>query len=140
MNVLFLCTGNSCRSQMTEGLVRQLHQEIFPWSAGVEVANLNEHAVAVMREVGVDISRQFPKHIEELPPLYFDYVITLCDDASSRCPLFPGAGKIIHRPFPDPPRLTSCLDRPADLLNVYRDVRDQIGDFVRGMPQNLLLL
>ena len=136
--VLFLCTGNSCRSQMAEGWARQLHPGKFEVSsAGVSPSGLNADAVRVMAEVGVDISGQRSKHVDELTGKTFDYVVTVCDGARESCPVFPGAGKIVHRSFDDPPRIARDATSEEARLMPYRRVRDEIRDFVAAFPQNL---
>ncbi|RME47932.1 MAG: arsenate reductase ArsC, partial [Deltaproteobacteria bacterium] len=106
MKVLFLCTGNSCRSQMAEGWTRHLWGgKIEAWSAGIETHGLNPQAVRVMAEAGVDISGQRSKRIEDVEGIAFDYVITVCDDAHESCPHFPGHTRVLHHAFDDPPRL-----------------------------------
>ena len=136
ISVLFLCTGNSCRSQMAEGWARHLHSEIIePYSAGIERHGLNPAAVRVMAEVGVDISGQRSKLVEELPAIPFDYVITLCGHAHETCPYFPG--KIIHHGFPDPPQLAKNAATEEESLQAYRTVRDQIRQFIESLPQSL---
>ncbi len=127
--ILFLCTGNSCRSQMAEGWARHLKGgEIEAWSAGLVRHGLNPFAVQIMAEAGVDISRQVSKTIGELPEVAFDYVITLCDHASESCPYFPG--RIIHHGFQDPPTLAATAQNAEENLACYRQVRDQIRDFI----------
>src|SRR5688500_2687573 len=102
LKVLFLCTGNSCRSQMAEGWARHLHGDaIDAYSAGVEPHGMNERAVRVMREAGVDISKQHSKHVDELTGVPFDYVVTVCDHANETCPVFPGKTKRLHVGFDD---------------------------------------
>lgn len=134
--ILFLCTGNSCRSQIAEGWARYLRGELIePWSAGLVKQGVNPYAVKVMAEAGVDISGQISKTIEELPDLTFDYVITLCDHARESCPYFPGT--IVHRGFTDPPTLAAGAAREETKLDAYRMVRDQIRDFITTMPKNL---
>jgi arsenate reductase (thioredoxin) len=104
LKILFLCTGNTCRSQMAEGLARHLKSEhIEPYSAGVDPGALNSRAVKSMAKIGIDISGSTPKTIESLSHIIFDYVITLCDHANESCPLFPGKTKKLHRGFEDPP-------------------------------------
>ena len=106
LKILFLCTGNSCRSQMAEGWARQLKSAtIEAFSAGIEPHGLNLLAVKVMAEAGVDISGQRSKHVDELKDVAFDYVVTVCDNAHESCPLFPGKIKVVHVGFDDPPRL-----------------------------------
>ena len=136
LSILFLCTGNSCRSQMAEGWARHLkNAAIEPFSAGIERHGLNPLAVRVMAEVGVDISGQRSQLLEELPRTVFDYVITLCDHAHETCPYFPG--RIIHRGFPDPPLLAQEASSEAGVLQAYRTVRDQIRAFVETLPESL---
>jgi arsenate reductase (thioredoxin) len=138
LKVLFLCTGNSCRSQMAEGFARALKSgQIEPYSAGVETHGLNPRAVQVMREAGVDISRNHSKHVDELKDIRFDYVITVCDHASEACPVFPGKTKVIHVGFDDPPRLARDARSEEEALSHYRRVRDQIRDFIQTLPQGL---
>ncbi len=135
LKVLFLCTGNSCRSQMAEGWARALKGDIIePYSAGLEAHGLNPRAVQVMAEAGVDISAQRSKTVDALPDVPFDYVVTVCDQAAEACPLFPGQAKVIHRGFTDPARATGSEE---EILAVFRRVRDEIRDFVGGMPDNL---
>ena len=134
--ILFLCTGNSCRSQMAEGWARRLRGEVVaPYSAGIERHGLNPYAVRVMAEAGVDISRQHSKLTTELPIVAFDFVITLCGHARETCPYFPG--KTIHHGFPDPPELAKTATTEEEILAAYRTVRDQIRDFVQTLPQSL---
>ena len=134
--ILFLCTGNSCRSQMAEGWVRHLKVDMIePYSAGIEKHGLNPLAVRVMADAGVDISRQQSKLIDELPSIPFDYVVTLCDHAHESCPYFPG--RIIHRGFPDPPQLAKGATSEESILQAYRSVRDLIRDYVETLPDSL---
>ncbi len=138
MKVLFLCTGNSCRSQMAEGWARKFKGDVIEaYSAGIEKHGINPHAVRVMAEVGVDISRQTSKTPEELGPVPFDYVVTVCGDANERCPIFPGKAKVVQVSFDDPPRLTKHLPDGEEKLAVYRRVRDVIRDFVKTLPEGL---
>ena len=137
ISILFLCTGNSCRSQMAEGWVRHLRADtIEPYSAGIERHGLNPSAVRVMAEVGVDISGHRSKLVEELPGITLDYVITLCGHAHETCPYFPG--KIIHHGFPDPPQLAKHATSEEESLQAYRTVRDQIRQYIETLPQSLL--
>ncbi len=137
--ILFLCTGNSCRSQMAEGWTRHLKDDVLDvCSAGIEKHGLNPLAVKVMAEVGVDISRQRSKTIEDLAVKEFDYVITVCDHAHESCPLFPGKARIIHRGFDDPPRLAADAKNEEEALDHYRRVRDEIGDFVKQLGSSVL--
>lgn len=136
ITILFLCTGNSCRSQMAEGWARHLRADaIDPYSAGIERHGLNPYAVRVMAEVGVDIGGQQSKLVEELPVIPFDYVITLCGHAHETCPYFPG--RIIHHGFPDPPQLAKNASSEEEILQAFRTVRDQIRQFIETFPQSL---
>lgn len=142
IRLLFLCTGNSCRSQMAEGWTRYLNGDrIEVFSAGTETHGLNESAVMVMGEAGVDISGHQSKHLDELDDLRFDYIVTVCDQARESCPIFEGGGRMIHVGFADPPALAESVakrggDRQAQ-LDCYRQVRDQIRAFVASLPESL---
>jgi len=139
LKILFLCTGNSCRSQMAEGWARHLKGDIIePYSAGVETHGLNQNAVRVMAEVGVDISSHRSKHVSELMNIPFDYVITVCSHADKNCPVFPGPVKKIHRGFDDPPFLARNAATDEDALDIYRRVRDEIKEFVQELPDAAL--
>ena len=136
--ILFLCTGNSCRSQMAEGFARAgKSAQIEPYSAGVESHGLNPLAVKVMREVGVDISGQSSKLLDELKNVTFDYVVTVCDHASQACPIFPGKVKVVHVGFDDPPRLAKGAKTEEEALGHYRRVRDEIKSFIDTLPEGL---
>jgi arsenate reductase len=138
LKLLFLCTGNSCRSQMAEGWARHLKgREIEAYSAGIEAYGLNPLAIQVMAEAGVDISGQRSKRVEELAGIQFDYVVTVCSHAHGRCPVFPGKAKIVHVGFDDPPRLAERAFTEAEKLEPYRRVRDEIRDFVMRLPDAL---
>ncbi|HVT30480.1 MAG TPA: arsenate reductase ArsC [Lacipirellulaceae bacterium] len=133
--VLFLCTGNSCRSQMAEGWARHLWPDaIAAYSAGVKPTKLNADAVRVMAEVGIDISRQCSKHIDDLRDVAFDYVVAVCDGAYESCPVFPGCANVVRHSFDDPPQLTETITDENDRLAVYRRVRDEIRAFVYKLP------
>jgi arsenate reductase len=135
LKVLFLCTGNSCRSQMAEGWARALKGDLVePYSAGIEKHGMNPHALKVMAEAGVDISRQFSKTPNELGPVELDYVVTVCGHADENCPVFPGRTKVVHVGFEDPPKLTKHLPDGEEKLAVYRRVRDDIRAFVDTLP------
>lgn len=137
-SVLFICTGNSCRSQMAEGWARHLKANILkPYSAGVENHGLDPLAVQVMAEKGIDISKQQSKLINELEKKEFDYVVTICNDANERCPIFPGKTKRVHHGFDNPPRLAKSTKTKEEALLIYRRVRDEIKDFINAMPDNL---
>lgn len=138
LKILFLCTGNSCRSQMAEGWARHLKSSVVQaWSAGIETHGMNPNAVRVMAEAGVDISDQHSKHLDELRDIEFDWVVTVCDNANERCPVFPGAVKRYHISFDDPPRLAKTAKTEEEALGYYRRVRDKIRDFVGQLPDNL---
>ncbi|MEW6290150.1 MAG: arsenate reductase ArsC [Thermodesulfobacteriota bacterium] len=132
--VLFLCTGNSCRSQMAEGWARQLRgDEIIACSAGIETHGLNPLAVRVMAEAGVDISGQKSKLMAELPRQSFDLVITVCGHADENCPFFPGPTRVVHHGFDDPPKLAAAAASEEEALGHYRRVRDEIRDFIKAL-------
>jgi len=136
--ILFLCTGNSCRSQMAEGWARQLKGDsIEPYSAGVEPHGMNPLAIKVMGEAGVDISGQRSKHVDELRAVPFDYVVTVCDHANETCPVFPGPVKRVHAGFDDPPRLARNAKTEGEALAHYRRVRDEIRAFVSHIENRL---
>ena len=138
IKVLFLCTGNSCRSQMAEGWARRLKADLLePYSAGIEKHGMNPHAVKVMAEAGVDLSQHCSKTLEELGPLQFDYVVTVCGHAHEHCPWFPGKAKVVHVGFEDPPKLTKEMPDGEAKLAVYRRVRDEIRRFVETLPSAL---
>lgn len=138
LRVLFLCTGNSCRSQMAEGWARRLKGNVIEaYSAGIETHGLNSLAVKVMAEAGVDISGHRSKHLREVMDVDFDYVVTVCDHARESCPLFPGKAKIVHRSFDDPPRLARDAKTEEEALSHYRRVRDEIRGFVESLPEIL---
>ncbi len=136
-NVLFLCTGNSCRSQMAEGWARHFHgDQIDACSAGIEAHGMNPNAMQVMREAGVDISGQSSKLASSLAEVPLDLVITVCGHADENCPAFLTKAKLVHVGFDDPPKLAKEAATEDDALDCYRRVRDQIRDFVRDeMPE-----
>ena len=139
LRILFLCTGNSCRSQMAEGWTRHLKGDVIePYSAGIEIHGLNQRAVKVMAEAGVDISRHRSKHVDELKDIQFGYVVTVCDHANEHCPVFPGKTNLVHIGFDDPPRLAKAAGTEEETLNCYRRVRDEIRDFILKLPEILL--
>jgi arsenate reductase len=139
LRVLFLCTGNSCRSQMAEGWTRHLkHDLIEPYSAGIEAKGLDRRAVAAMSEAGVDISHQRSKHVDELRGITFDYVVTVCSHADQHCPAFPGSTKVVHVGFDDPPKLAETAKSEEEALSHYRRVRDEIRALAEQLPTNLI--
>ena len=136
--VLFLCTGNSCRSQMAEGWAHHLKSDsLEPYSAGVATHGLNPNAVQVMAEAGVDISRHTSKHVDDLKDVEFDYVVTVCDNAAESCPMFPGKATVVHRAFDDPPWLARDAASEEEALGHYRRVRDEIRQYVETLPGSL---
>jgi arsenate reductase len=136
--ILFLCTGNACRSQMAEGWAKHLkNDEIEAWSAGIVKHGLDPLAVKVMAEAGVDISGYQSKTIDELPAQEFDWVVTLCGHASETCPFFPGRKS--HKGFDDPPKLAAKAKTEEEKLVHYRKVRDEIQRFVESLPDSLSL-
>ncbi len=135
MKVLFLCTGNSCRSQMAEGWAHHLKSAVLePYSAGIEKHGMNPHAIRVMAEAGVDISRQYSKTPADLGSVEFDYVVTVCGHADEHCPTFAAKTRVVHVGFEDPPKLTKHLPDGEEKLSVYRRVRDEIRRFVESLP------
>jgi arsenate reductase len=138
LKVLFLCTGNSCRSQMAEGWARHLKGDALePYSAGVEPHGMNQRAVRAMAEAGVDISGHRSKHVDELKDVPFDYVVTVCDHANETCPIFPGKTKVVHVGFDDPPRIAKEAKTEEEAMRHYRRVRDEIQHFVERLPEAL---
>lgn len=135
LNILFLCTGNACRSQIAEGWARHLKSDsINAYSAGVSPIGVSTKAIRTMAEVGVDISNHTSKHFNELREIDFDYVITLCDNAAQSCPSFPGPAKVIHKPFKDPYFASGSEEQ---VMSQFAKARDQIRDFVKNIPDNL---
>ncbi len=135
IRVLFLCTGNSCRSQMAEAWTRHLKADLIePYSAGVEPKGVDPGAVEVMAEAGIDISGQVSKDVASLRHLEFDYVITLCDDAHEACPFFPAKTRVLHVAFDDPPKLAQSARSEEEAVGHYRRVRDEIMKFVQSLP------
>jgi len=138
LKILFLCTGNSCRSQMAEGWAKTLlGDSIEVWSAGVETHGMNELAVQVMGEAGVDISGHHSKLVDDLLHIPFDYVVTVCDRAQESCPVFPGRVSFVHHGFEDPPLLATGARTQEEALEIYRRVRDEIRGFVETQEEAL---
>ena len=136
--VLVLCTGNSCRSQMAEGILRHYGGGRFEvFSGGAKPSVVNPLAIKVMGEIGIDISGQRSKPVHEFQGQRFDYVITVCDNAKKPCPVFPGGTKVVRWPFPDPPQ---GQGEPESILDEFRKVRDLIHqkfrDFVPEITKN----
>lgn len=135
--ILFLCTGNSCRSQMAEGFAKKYWGNEFAiYSAGTKKHGMNTRAMAVMSEVGVDLTDHYSKTVDDISNIQFDYVVTVCDSAKENCPYFPG-GKIIHHSFQDPPALTKDMIDESEILSIYRQVRDEIEDFIKNLKKHL---
>jgi len=142
LKLLFLCTGNSCRSQMAEGWARKLKSDVIDvYSAGVETHGLNPNAVKVMAEVDVDISDQRSKLINEFKNMEIDAVVTVCGHAHETCPNFPPRCKVIHVGFDDPPKMAEEMavkgEDKEKQLDCYRKVRDEIRAFVEDIPENI---
>lgn len=139
LKILFLCTGNSCRSQMAEGFSRHLKKdEIEACSAGVAPKGIDPRAIRAMAEVGIDISTQKSTSVEQVKAREFDFVITLCDNAQKTCPAFPAKTGVVHVGFEDPPRLAQGSRSEEEAMSHYRRVRDQIEAFVEQLPDSLL--
>ncbi len=142
LNVLFLCTGNSCRSQMAEGFALLLKSDVIKsYSAGTAPQGMNPLAVKVMGEVGVDISANQSKHVNELVDelinVPLDFVVTVCGHANETCPVFPGKTKVVHVGFDDPPKLAESARSEDEALVHYRRVRDEIRTFIESLPSSL---
>ena len=138
LKILFLCTGNSCRSQMAQAWTNHLKSDkIEALSAGIETHGLNPNAVKVMAQAGVDMSKHKSRNVIEFKDIKFDYVITVCDHAHEHCPIFTGNARVIHVGFEDPPKLAASIKDDEEKLNCYRRVRDQIREFVETLPEAL---
>ena len=138
LRVLFLCTGNSCRSQMAEGWARLLKGDVIEaYSAGTEPKDIDPRAVRAMAEAGVDISSQRSKSVIDLRALEIDFVVTLCDDAQQSCPFFPAKTAILHHGFNDPPVLAENARDEEEAMDHYRRIRDEIRAYVETMPESL---
>ena len=138
LNLLFLCTGNSCRSQMAEGFTRAMLGEIIkPYSAGTKKSQLDPRAVAVMQEVGIDISSHYSKMPEDIADVPFDFIVTVCSTADNNCPTLPGEATRLHAPFDDPPGLAKTAEDEETALGHYRRVRDEISNFCQTIPEKL---
>jgi arsenate reductase len=140
LKILFLCTGNSCRSQMAEAWTRQLHPDRFEaYSAGTSPGRIDPRAVRVMSEAGVDMSRQRSKGLEELAIVQMDVVITVCDSANEACSVFPGTARRFHAGFDDPPLIAKSAVSEEETLLSYRRVRDEIRNYVAKLPDLIAL-
>jgi len=134
-NVLFLCTHNSARSQMAEGILKSLYGNKFEVrSAGTEPSRVNPYAIRVMQEIGIDISGNTSKSVDSYFDTHMDYVVTVCDNARESCPAFPGAAHIIHKGFRDPSKFRG---KDEEILNGFRQVRDEIKLWVEAEFQNI---
>lgn len=135
LKILFLCSANSCRSQMAEGWARALKGDaIEPYSAGIDSSGLNPNAVRVMDEAGVSIARHTSKRVKDVKNIAFDYVVTVCGAADGACPAFAGGAKVVHIGFDDPPKLAAGAKTEAEALSHFRRVRDEIRAFVERLP------
>ena len=139
LKILFLCTGNSCRSQMAEGWTRRLKSDLIePYSAGIETHGMNSNAVKVMTEAGVDISDQSSKTTDAVRDVPFDYVITVCGHANEMCPIWlSDKAKVVHNGFDHPSKLARVTTNKEEALRHYRRIRDEIRRFVQKLPGNL---
>lgn len=137
-SILFLCTGNSCRSQMAHGFAESLLSEEFTsYSAGIESHGLNPSAVQVMQEVGVDISNHQSQTLNEFESQEFDYVVAVCEHAASNCPTFPAKTSVIMHQFDDPPKLAKEAKSAEEALGYYRSVRDEIKHWITSLPAQI---
>jgi arsenate reductase len=128
-NVLVLCTGNSCRSQIAEGYLRYFHGEKAEvYSAGVETHGVNPRAISTMKEDGIDLSAHTSNHVDEYLSISFDLILTVCDHASERCPIFPGKAQRIHHNFTDPAKV---IGTEEEIMAEFRRVRVQIKEYCR---------
>jgi arsenate reductase len=136
--ILFLCTGNSCRSQMAEAFSRHLIKDrIDAYSAGIAPKDVDPQAIKAMSEIGIDISHQQSKSTDNVKDMKFDFVITLCDNAQKTCPTFPAKTSVFHMGFDDPPKLAANCRDEDEALGHYRRVRDEIKIFVEQLPDIL---
>ena len=139
VNVLFLCTGNSCRSQMAEGWARQLlGDEVQAYSAGTKAQGLNPRAVRAMTHYGIDISGHQSKRVSDLMGMEFDFVVTVCDNAKKNCPTFSGDAVIIHNSFDDPPALAESAKSDDEAMDHYLRVCGEIRNWVEKMPELMI--
>lgn len=138
-SILFLCTGNSCRSQMAEGFAKIILKNNYNiYSAGIKKTALNPYAIKVMNNVSIDISNHYSKTISELPTKNFDYVITVCDNAKESCPVFSGKTKMIHHNISDPPSLCENINDKKAKFAVYSRVRDEIKAYIENLEHVLI--
>ena len=136
LKVLFLCTGNACRSQMAEGWARHLKSDVIEaYSGGVWPVGVSSRAMQVMAEAGVDISSHTSDHVDDFLAIDFDYVITLCDNAREQCPVFSGKARLIHKAFDDP---TFVVGNTDEIMSAFRRTRDLIREFIETLPESLI--
>ncbi len=136
--ILFLCTGNSCRSQMAEAWTRKIKNSVLePYSAGVAPKGVDPLAVRAMAEAGIDIRNQTSKSVDDVADVPMDYVVTLCGKAQASCPVFPAKTRLMHVPFDDPPDLAKEARDGEEAMSHYRRVRDEIRSFVETLPESL---
>lgn len=135
--ILILCTGNSCRSQIAEGYMRYFAgNKAVVYSAGIETHGVNQKAIAIMQEDGIDISNHTSNHIDEYSTIDYDFVITVCDNAKERCPFFPTKAKKFHYNFPDPAKATGT---DLEITEQFRSVRQLIKEYCKNLvDQNLV--
>ena len=127
LNILVLCTGNSCRSQMAEGWIRYfLKDKVVVYSAGTQPEPVNPYSILVMREVGIDISNHTSNHVDEYKDFHFDFVFTVCDNAKEICPVYSNANKLIHHSFPDPAK---AIGTKEEIIETYSNVREKIKEY-----------
>ena len=142
LKLLFLCTGNSCRSQMAEGWARQLKVDLIEaFSAGIETHGLNPNMIKVMAEAGVDVTSQKSENILDFADTQLDVVVTVCGHAHETCPIFPANCKVVHSGFPDPPKMAKELAEQGASeeaqLDCYRKVCDEIKEYILTLPESL---
>lgn len=131
--ILILCTGNSCRSQIAEGYLKHFAgDKAAVYSAGIETHGVNPKAVSIMQEDGIDISSHTSNHVDEYSAIVFDYVITVCDHAQERCPVFPSSAKKLHQNFSDPAKATGSEE---EIRNEFRRVRDQVKAYCKNFVE-----
>ena len=130
-NILVLCTGNSCRSQIAEGYLRYFHGAVANiYSAGVETHGVNPRAIETMQADGIDISAHTSNHVDEYLDINFDLILTVCDHASERCPIFPSTAKRLHHNFPDPAKATGS---EQEIQEAFAAVREEIKSFCQQL-------
>jgi len=135
-NILVLCTGNSCRSQIAEGYLRHFaNGKAEVYSAGIETHGVNPKAIATMKEDGIDISKHTSNNVNEYANMQFDYVITVCDNARENCPYFPAKIKMFHNNFPDPAKAKGS---ETEVMNEFRNVREMIKEYSKQFVESNL--